>query len=99
MTTEGRREDGANRYGRPIGSDYDPSGGELTPQEAVNRIEALLRRARTECYLPENPEANSRNGGRVRALAQVTQLLRRAGLEPDDGAVSLTDGEEMEETI
>lgn len=84
-----------NRFGRPIGSDYDPTGEPLTPQEAVDRIAALGRRASRECYLPEHPQMNKKNGGRARALAQALKLLERAGLEPDDGAVYLTDEEEM----
>lgn len=77
-----------NQFDRPIGSDYDPTGDELTPQEATDRIGALYRRAQYQCY-PDDQEVNDRNGGRVRALAQALQLLQRAGLEPDDGRVNL----------
>lgn len=83
-----------NRFGRPIGSDYDPTGDEITPQEAVNRIDAMRRRAEGQCY-PDDPYLNGKNGGRVRALAQALKLLERAGFWPDDGAVYLNDEEEM----
>ena len=83
--------------GNPIGSDYNPRGEDLTPQEAVDRIHALSMRAQRECYLPDDPETNNVNAGRVRALSQALTLLRRAGFEPDDGSVRLTDEEEMVE--
>lgn len=86
-----------NSLGKPIGDGYNPRGDSLTPQEAVDRIGALYRRAQKECYLPDHPQENARNGGRVRALGQAIQLLRRAGLEPDDGAVYLDDEEEMQD--
>lgn len=91
-----RKDTGLNKFGRPVGSDYDPHGEELTPQEAVDRIFALMRRGQAECYLPENPKMNKKNGGRVRALSQALTLLERAGLEPDSGAARLNDNEEME---
>lgn len=80
--------------GEPIGTDYNPRRDELTPQEAVDRIDALLQRARRECYLPEDPDANNRNAGRVRALAQAITLLERASIEPNE-TLYLNDSEEM----
>lgn len=85
-----------NNFGRPIGSDYDPTGDELSPQEAADRIGALRRKASETCYAPEHPRENARNGGRARALAQALTLLERAGIEPDDAAVELTDDEEIQ---
>lgn len=93
----GERSSHTNRFGNPIGTDYDPTGDELTPQQACDRINALRRRAEEECYLPENADANNRNAGRVRALSQAVTLLERAGIEPDDGAVYLTDDEVMQD--
>ncbi len=84
-----------NDFGRPVGCDYNPRGDMLSLQEAVDRIGALERRASGDCYLPEHPDENMRNAGRVRAFAQALALLERAGLEPDDGAAYLTDEEVM----
>lgn len=85
-----------NYLGNPIGDGYDPTGEELTVQEAVERIDALNRRASQDCYLPEHPDVNHRNAGRVRAFAQALMLLERAGIEPDDGELYLDDDEEMQ---
>lgn len=85
-----------NRFDRPVGSDYDPTGDDLTLQEAADRIHALKRRAARECYAPDHPEMNKKNGGRVRALAQALTLLERAGVQPNEDACRLTDAEEMQ---
>lgn len=66
-----------------IGMDDDPTGEELTPQEAVDEIAAMYRRGQRECF-PDNPDKNFRNAGRVRALAQALALLERAGMEPNE---------------
>jgi hypothetical protein len=80
---------------KPIGTDFDPTGGPLTPQEAVDRIAALRRKGQQVCYLPEDKHANDVNAGRVRALAQALMLLERAGLHPDESSAYLNDEEEM----
>ena len=84
-----------NKFGRPKGSEYDPTGDELSIQEATDRIQALFRKAQNECYAPEYPDVNQRNAGRVRALGQALKLLERAGVEPIEGEVWLSENEEM----
>lgn len=80
----------------PVGSEYRPEEEGITTQDAVDRIGALFRKAQEECYLPEDPERNHRNAGRVRALGQALKILEGAGFKPDYYAYTVTDDEEME---
>lgn len=81
----------------PVGTEWEPEEEILSLQEAVDRIEALHRRAQTDCYLPEYPEVNHKNAGRVRAFAQVLKLLRLAGLEAHDGVLYVDDDGVMQD--
>lgn len=65
-----------------LGMDDNPNGEQMTPQEAIDEIHDMYRKAQGDCFAPEDRKKNLRNAGRVRALSQALVVLGRAGLEP-----------------
>lgn len=91
------RDRGETKSYRALGIEDDPNGDELTVQEAMDEIEAMWRKSGRQCFPPTDSPKNQRNAGRVRTLAQVLTVLKRAGLEPTSHMVGELEREEIDE--